>query len=214
MNFAAPVLLIGNGPVDRGAVELVRPFAEAAVAADGGAGTAKRYGLELAAVIGDMDSATPEDLRDNDGKIIRITEQQTTDFEKCLNIINAPLIIGIGFLGGRLDHELAALNALVKADRNIVLIGGEDIVFRLPAYFEAPLPPGMRVSFFPMGVVSGVESKGLEWELNGLQMAPGGLISSSNRVVGPVLQLQNPVQPLLCLLPRAQLAVTLKHFKS
>jgi thiamine pyrophosphokinase len=47
-----------------------------------------------------------------------LPEQDTTDFEKCLYSVAAPLLLGVGFLGGRADHHLAAMNVLVRyADR-------------------------------------------------------------------------------------------------
>ena len=47
-----------------------------------------------------------------------IPEQDSTDFDKCLRHIAAPLVLGVGFLGGRVDHELAAFSTLVtRCDR-------------------------------------------------------------------------------------------------
>ena len=209
MNFGAPVLLVGNGPVDAGAVALAKPCCHHVIAADGGAKAALAYGLEPEAIIGDMDSCPP----DYTANIIRISEQNSTDFEKCLSTINAPLIIGIGFLGGRLDHELAALNALVKSRFNVVLVGEEDLVFRLPETTALTLPVGTRLSTFPMGKVAGVRTTGLAWPLNGLGLSPSGAISTSNRTITPEVTLTNPDQPLLCILPRIHLPATLKPFK-
>ena len=214
MNYSAPILLVGNGPFDTGALKLAQPHCAAVVAADGGAKAALAQGLALAAVIGDMDSC-PADVREMpDVNIIEVSDQSTTDFEKCLGVVKAPVIIGLGFLGGRLDHELAALNTLVRSSQNVVLIGEVDLVFRLPKSATLSLPVGTRISTFPMGVVAGVTSTGLEWPLNGLTLAPGATISTSNRTTTPQITLTNPNQPLLCILPRSHLPATLKLFKS
>lgn len=210
MIFRAPVLLLGNGPVQASAVALARPHCEAVVAADGGGKAALALGLAPEVVIGDMDSCPP----DYQGKIIRIAEQDSTDFEKCLATVNAPLFLGIGFLGGRLDHELAALNALIKTPQNVVLIGQEDLVFRLPEITRLRLPVGTRISTFPMGRVAGVTSSGLAWPLDGHKFSPSTGISTSNRTTAPEITLTNPAQPLLCILPREHLPATLKLFKS
>ncbi len=212
MIFEAPVLLVGNGPVAASA--LAQPHCGAVVAADGGADAALAHGLVLAATIGDMDSASPEKSANQYGEIIRIAEQDSTDFEKCLRAIQAPLFLGVGFLGGRLDHELAALNALIKTPQNVVLIGEVDLVFHLPQTTRLTLPVGTRISTFPMGKVAGVTSTGLEWPLDGLQLSPSGSISTSNRSTAPEITLINPNQPLLCILPREHLPATLKLFKS
>ncbi len=213
MKFEAPVLLVGNGPADAGAVALARPFCQAVVAADGGAKAALAQGLALAATIGDFDSCTEMPAGWDYGKIIRIPEQDSTDFEKCLSVLSAPLILGVGLLGGRLDHELAALNALVKTPQNVVLVGAEDVVFRLPGATTLALPVGTRISFFPMGGVRGVHSTGLAWPLDGMALSPQTAISISNRTTAPEIHLSNPGQPLLCILPRSHLGATLKRFK-
>ncbi len=214
MIFAAPVLLVGNGPVDAGAISLGRSFCKHVVAADGGATAALAHGLKLEATIGDMDSSADNKTPETHGEIIHIFAQDDTDFEKCLSVITAPLILGIGFLGGRLDHELAALNALVKTVHSVVLIGEEDLVFRLPAATKLSLPIGTRLSVFPMGPVSGVKSEGLAWPLNGLSLSANGKIGTSNITTAPEITLSNPGQPLLCILPREHLLATLKLFKS
>ncbi len=210
MKFSAPVLLVGNGPVDSAAFKLAQPHYEAVLAADGGAKAALDHGLTPQAMIGDMDSA-PADFA---GETLRMPEQDTTDFEKCLSIIKAPLILGVGFLGGRLDHELAALNALVKTPNNIVFIGEEDLVFRLPDTTHLSLPLGTRLSIFPMGPVSGLQSSGLAWPLNALSFAPNANISTSNHTSATQITITNPSQPALCILPRIHLAATLKLFIS
>jgi len=214
MIFNAPVLLVGNGPVDASIIALTHSFCRHTVAADGGANAALAHGLKLDATIGDMDSSADNKTPETHGEIIRIPAQDSTDFEKCLSVISAPLILGIGFLGGRLDHELAALNALVKTQKNVILIGEVDLVFKLPEASHLTLPLGTRLSTFPMGPVSGVKSEGLAWPLDGLAFAPEGAISTSNHTTAPEVTLTNPEQPLLCILPRLHLSATLKLFKS
>ena len=214
MKFEAPVLLVGNGPVDAQMLALATPHCPYVVAADGGANTALAQGLRLAATLGDMDSATLEHPTARYGKIVQIAEQSTTDFEKCLARLEAPLFLGAGFLGGRLDHELAALNAVVKASQNVVLLGQEDLVFKLPDVTKLSLPIGTRFSTFPLGTVRDVNSEGLAWPLDGLKFAPNGGISTSNRTAEPIVAITHKNQPLLCILPRAHLAATLKLFIS
>jgi len=91
------------------------------------------------AIIGDMDSIRSD--IDESVTTVSIAEQNSTDLEKALRSIDAPLLLGIGFLGGRLDHTLAAMHALVAAaDRKVILIGAEDVVFAAPlAWRVAPI---------------------------------------------------------------------------
>lgn len=212
MKFDEPVLLVGNGAIDDGAITLATQIGGPVLAADGGAKAALQYGFKLQATIGDMDSISKVNQDALFGEIIRVTSQDTTDFEKCLSMIQAPLILGVGFLGGRLDHELAALNALVQSAQNVVLIGEVDIVFLLPSHFSVSLPIGTRISLFPMGKVSGVTSTGLKWEISDRVFSPSTGISTSNQIATPNLTIINPKQPLLCILPRAHLTEALKSF--
>lgn len=138
------------------------------------------------AVIGDLDSLDPGDrVWLPDAAIHRVAEQDSTDFVKCLARIAAPLVVGLGFLGARLDHTLAALNALARHDGACLLVGSEDVAFHVAGRVALDLAPGSRLSIFPMAPVTG-RSRGLEWPIDGLTLAPAGRIGTSNRVTGPV----------------------------
>ena len=103
-----------------------------------------------------MDSlADSERLRAAGVPIHAVAEQETTDLEKCLYSVEAPLFVGLGFLGGRIDHHLAAMNALAQEPREA---GGADrrrgSLLPLPAEFAIDLAAGTRVSLFPMAPVA------------------------------------------------------------
>ena len=103
-----PLTLVGGGVASLQDLLEAMTYAPTCIAADGGAKLALEAGVELAAVIGDFDSIgqclsqVPVERR------IHISEQDSTDFEKCMLRIETPLVVGLGFLGGRLDHQLAA----------------------------------------------------------------------------------------------------------
>lgn len=184
----SPVLLVGGGECDNSALEGPARVASKLVAADGGAERLVSLGLMPDAVIGDMDSlsdmvrgALPERV------LHPVAEQDSTDFDKCLRNIEAPLILGYGFLGARLDHQLAAMNVLVRrAARRCVLVGPHDVVCCCPPFLALDtLPRGTRVSLFPLGPASG-RSAGLRWPIEGLKFTPGGVVGTSNESVGPV----------------------------
>ncbi|MCF6273708.1 MAG: thiamine diphosphokinase [Rhodobacteraceae bacterium] len=203
MKFDQPVMLVGGGPLARGVMVQAKGYCGPVVAADGGADTALRFGLSLAGAIGDRDSISPESLHKLAGSYHYDSGQQTTDFEKCLDLIKAPLILGVGFLGGRLDHELAAINALAKfGQKPVVLLGEEDLVFCCPGRLELTLPVGARISFFPMEAVSGLHSTGLAYPLAGLEMAPAGKIGTSNITDAPQQVIKTTRGALLVILPR------------
>jgi thiamine pyrophosphokinase len=204
------VTLIGGGRVDHDDLDLALSHAPVLVAADGGAAAALRAGHDLAAVIGDFDSLRAEDkaLIPPD-RLFPVLEQDTTDFDKALRRISAPLVLAVGFLGDRMDHQLAALNTLVRhADRPCVLIGPTEVIFHVPPDLNVALKPGDTVSLFPMADVTG-RSEGLEWPIQGLTLTPGGRIGTSNRALGPVrLDLDRP--GLLMIAPRGALGAVIR----
>lgn len=200
---AAPVTLIGGGPVTARRLAAALRIAPEIVAADGGADVALPAGREFGAVIGDLDSiASVAALRARCVPVHRIVEQDSTDLEKCLRAVEAPLLVGVGFLGGRIDHQLAALSALVRRpEKKVVLLGARDVCFRCPTELALDLEAGTRVSLFPMGRTRGVVSEGLRWPVGGLEFAPGGLIGTSNAAAGGRVRIGFDTDRMLVILP-------------
>lgn len=203
----APITLIGGAEITEKRLDRARALAPEVVAADSGADAALRHGITPLAVIGDFDSIS-DSVRDSipQDRLHRITDQDTTDFDKCLRNITAPLIIGIGFSGARLDHQLAAYNTLVRnPHRRCILLGSRELVFLAPPSLKLDLKSGTPCSLFPMGAVEGV-SDGLRWPIGGLNFAPDGRVGTSNEATGPVhLSLTAP--KMLVILPKR----TLEH---
>lgn len=201
-----PVTLIGAGAAPDEDIAAARAHAPRVVAADGGAGRALAAGLMPEAVFGDFDSldtatrrALPED------RLHHVPEQETTDFDKALRHTLAPLVLGVGFLGARLDHLLAAQTVLARrADRRCLLIGGADLVFLCPPELSLDLDAGCRVSLYPLAEVRG-RSEGLFWPIDGLTFAPGGVIGTSNRVTEGPVRLSMAAPAMLVILPREAL---------
>jgi thiamine pyrophosphokinase len=199
----APVTLVGGGPVAPAALAAALAVAPEAVAADGGGDVALPGSARFRAVIGDMDSLKdPERLRRAGVPLHRVAEQDTTDLEKCLYSVEAPLFVGLGFLGGRIDHHLAAMNALARyAGTPVVLVGDGELCFLCPELLELDLDAGTRVSLFPMGPVAGVISAGLRWPVAGLAFAPDGRIGTSNEASGGRMRLGFDRRRMLVMLP-------------
>ena len=102
LNFDVPTVLFGASPIGPSVLEIAQKFESWPVlAADGGVNAAINAGLLPQMVIGDMDSVTELDQLPVSVQQIRLSGQDDTDFEKCLRLINAPLIVGIGFLDGQ-----------------------------------------------------------------------------------------------------------------
>lgn len=205
------ITLAGGGPFNGRDLTLCQKRAPVPVAADGGADRLLRLGVMPAAVIGDFDSlslaaraAIPTERQHP------VAEQETTDFDKALRLVEAPFILALGFAGARLDHGLAAFNTLIaRADRRCILIGPKDICFAAPPKLTLDLAVGEPLSLFPMGPVRG-DSKGLEWPISGLDFAPEGRIGTSNRVAARQVELAFDRPGMLVILPRRRLDAAIR----
>jgi len=200
-----PVTLVGGGDVSPADIDMALKLAPKLVAADGGAEAALATGTIPEAVIGDFDSLSvgareqfPAD------RLHHIAEQNSTDFDKALRNIDAPLVIGVGFLGARIDHQLAAMTTLAAhPDRICLLIGTREIVVHLPPHLSCPMTNGDTVSIYPLVPVSG-RSTGLAWPIDGLTLKPRGRIGTSNMATGPVA-IEMAAPGALGIFPRARL---------
>lgn len=202
-----PVTLVGGGDTTAQTLTELLTMAPRLVAADGGAGAALAAGLMPDAVIGDMDSLHPHDRAHLEAsRIHAIAEQDSTDFDKCLLAIRAPLVLGTGFTGPRLDHQMAAFNSLVRHHRQrCILVGPQEVVMLAPPMLRLDLVAGDTVSLFPMAAVE-ASSEGLQWPVRGLHFAPDGRVGTSNRATGPIW-LAVTAPKMLLILPRARLSL-------
>ena len=84
LTFEGLLVIVGGGTVD---FQLIRDLAAAGahlVGADGGADQIVRAGLFPEAIIGDLDSLENVEEWLGRTRLLRIEEQETTDFEKVL----------------------------------------------------------------------------------------------------------------------------------
>lgn len=208
VSFQNGVTLAGGGPFGADDLRAALALAPHPVAADGGADRLMALRTVPEVMIGDMDSLrgeVPEETR-----AFSVTEQDTTDFGKCLARVDAPFFVGVGFLGGRIDHTLAALSVLLThADKRVVLLGEEDVAFVAPTDWRITLEPGVRVSFFPLLPCRGVSSEGLRWPIKSLEMAAGGQIGTSNETVAAQVSARFDRAGAVTILPKRYLEAAL-----
>lgn len=200
VEYTDAVTLLGGAEVPSHHLRMLVDSSRPLICADGGGKTALEFGLNPQMIIGDMDSFSGS----FGGHIVHLPEQDTTDFEKCLYSVHAPFFVGYGFLGGRFDHDLAALNALVKhSNKSVVLVGEQDLCFCCPPKLEIELPQKTRLSIFPMSKVE-MRTDGLQWPLDNLELSPVGRIGTSNKT-------NNPHVSLTCVKGKAIVILPYKH---
>ena len=177
-------ILVGNGACDL--TQLSNSPKGKVIAVDGGLRHVLKAGLTPTAVIGDMDSAELSDLQTAGGNvaILKSEEQDTTDFEKALLALEAPLCLAYGFLGLRIDHMLACLSVLARyTDRHkVILVGADDVVYVTKGPFLMHLASEARLSLWPITPVKFAASSGLAWPVDGLTLAPDGQVATSNQM--------------------------------
>jgi thiamine pyrophosphokinase len=186
----------------RADLETIRSHPANIVAADGGAHHVVAAGRIPDAVIGDFDSLAGLQGDLPPDRLHHIPEQDSTDFEKALSRIRAPLVLGLAFMGARLDHQLAAFHGLIRcAHQPCLLVGENQIAFLAPPDITLELAADSLVSLFPLTRVQAT-SQGLVWPLDGLDLRPGGVIGTSNRSdASSVVRLTSDCPGLLVILP-------------
>ncbi len=186
------LVIVGGGDFDAGLLRRLAGEGALVVGADGGADAAFAAGVTPELVIGDLDSLSDAEAWRGRARVLRIDEQETTDFEKCLYSVEAPVTIALGMTGRRFDHTLAALHAATRygAARRIVLVDAVDAALSLAGPLELDLPAGTRVSVHPLQEVRFAHSDGLIYPLDGLTLAPGVRTGTSNAATGGMVRIE------------------------
>jgi thiamine pyrophosphokinase len=177
-------LIFANGdPPSAELVAELRRDAALLIAADGGADCALALGVQVDAVVGDLDSVSaaartalpPE-------RFHQVRDLDTTDLEKAIVFAiehGCDAIDVVGASGGRTDHALANLSVLtVFRGQADVRIHDELFEIRLVegvATIEAE--PGTVVSLVAVGTCQGLNTSGLRWDLHEytLRFSPYGI---------------------------------------
>lgn len=177
-------ILVGNGACDL--TQLSKSPKGEVIAVDGGLRHVLKAGLTPNAVVGDMDSVELSDLQaaGRNVTIYKSDNQDTTDFEKALLAIEAPVCLAYGFLGLRVDHTLACLSVLARfTDKHkVILVSADDLVHVTKGSFSMHLSAKARLSLWPITPVKFTSSSGLVWPVDGLTLSPDGQVATSNQM--------------------------------
>jgi thiamine pyrophosphokinase len=205
------ICLVGGARISESAFSAAKLFADVFVAVDSGADFLLARDPMPLAVIGDLDSLSNAARHRFGDRLCHIPEQSTTDFEKALTRVAAPCVIALGFTGGRLDHLLAVLGAMVRhPGPPVILVDEDDASFvAQPGETVLCLGSGTRISVMPVSPCRAVTLSGVVWSFADQAMSPDSFTSPSNAALGGRVMLTT-TDPVLVTLPRAQLADALK----
>jgi thiamine pyrophosphokinase len=176
--------------VRRDAVSAV-PEGATVVAADRGLEHAEALGLEVAVVVGDFDSASPEAVAAAERAGVRIerhsVEKDETDLELALDAaleLRPARILVLAGRGGRLDHELSSLLLLAVekyASAQVDALVGEAQVHVVRGTRVLEGVPGELLTLVPAhGAAEGVRTEGLGYPLQGETLEAGSTRGVSN----------------------------------
>ncbi len=190
-SFSSRALLLCNGEPPPG--RLLRQLAKEigyVIAADGGANVARKYGIRLRAIVGDLDSILPSTRRFYASTLqLRIRRQDNTDLEKALDFILAQgfrHVVICGSTGRRVDFTLANVAILWRYSRRVrvELVGDGWRAYPVESRFRMKAKRGSTVSVLPFGVCRGVTLRGLKYPLGNATLAVGQVGVSNTVAAG------------------------------
>jgi len=194
-NTPTAVVLLGGNTADVGSLGVL-PANAVVVAADSGVELARQLGLEVHAVVGDMDSISPTALAALDAlgtEIIRHPiDKNESDAELALRYAiarGAQRVVLVGGGGGRLDHQLALfavmfINELRGVHVEARLAGSRAYAVHDGATVDIECTKGDVIGLLPFGGdAHGVTTCGLQWALSDESLIVTASRGISNRAI-------------------------------
>ena len=213
-DLATIVVIGGNPPVS--SVVNALPAYDFVIAADSGLHRAHTLGLQVNAVVGDMDSVDAQLLDEvrSAGAIIKPapTDKDATDTELALLFAaerGAKRIVVVTGGGGRLDHQLGVLNVLLHprlVDINVEMFWdtAHVLVLRGPGNTMIRGRQGETVGLLPIGAdANGITTDGLAWPLDHETIPAYSTRGVSNELVGTSASISLTQGHLLIIRPDA-----------
>lgn len=147
-------------------------------------------GIKVDVLLGDFDRGfDPEIYKTSQYpiEIVHTPDQNKTDLEKAFDYLidrKMPAVNVVWATGKRADHTITNLTSLVQY-RNllkIVILDDHSKIFLLPNKFEKWYTAQTPISLIPIGVVNGIYSSNLKYELHDDTLTMGYRTGSSNSV--------------------------------
>ncbi|MHA3788955.1 thiamine diphosphokinase [Flavobacterium hauense] len=185
-----PALIIANGA--ECSIELMGQLLEwspLVIVLDNAMPRVLDLGIKVDVLLGDFDNGfDPEVYREQQFplEIVHTPDQEKTDLEKAFDYLidrGFPAANVIWATGRRADHTITNITNIVRyRDKlKIVILDDHSKIFLLPKKFEKWYPAGTPLSLIPIGKVSGVCSKNLQYELEDDELTIGYRTGSSNK---------------------------------
>lgn len=200
----AAIFLNGKHP----SIRIIRRFIQGnclIIAADGGGNYLYKKKIIPDSVIGDMDSLDEDALRffrKRKSAVIHIREQETTDFEKCLNYcvknkIREALVFGATSM--RPDHTMNNFSVMKRFRNKLLvrLITEEFEIFFAAKDLEFEYPRHETISLIGIPTATCVTTKGLRYRLNNEDLTFGHREGSLNQSISGKIKITHKSGDLL-----------------
>ncbi len=164
------------------------------LASDGGYKTAKKMGLEVDVLLGDLDSITRNDVEEARSIGIEVIsfpiDKDKTDGELAVDYaisLDSKEIIILGSFKEELDHALGNLFLLFKiynAGIKSMLLTQNYEIELIDSFKEYIDKIGNEISFIPVSeIVEGLSIKGCKYEINNVSVEMGQTLTLRNLIV-------------------------------
>jgi len=201
------VVFAGGDPLPASVLDAL-PNGAYVIAADSGFDHARRLGVSVDLLVGDLDSISAEGLGLAGDIEQHPTDKNATDLAIALDAASRrkpTRVIVVGGAGGRIDHFLAnaaLLTAPEYAGLLLTWLPGAAVVHVVRDRIELSGSPGDVVSLLPYGgPVRGVSTTGLRWPLTEAVLAPGTSLGVSNQMIDTIATVELKAGVLLTVQP-------------
>ena len=184
-----PALIIANG--ESCSNELLGQLLEWSpfvVVLDGAINRVLELGIKIDVLLGDFDSknhAVEQIQEQQKIEVVHTPDQNKTDLQKGIEFLIARGFDAVNIIwatGRRADHNLSNITDIVRYKSQISIVLHDDYskIFQLPKRYQKWYTKGTALSLMPVGVVQGVTTQGLSYNLQNDTLTLGYRTSSSN----------------------------------
>ena len=180
-------LIIANGILPpKNIVEQIVSTSDYIICADGGANTAKRFGVQPDIILGDMDSISMYTRKHfHRVPFLFIPDQTSTDLEKALDYCIKQRISKVDVLGGigsRTDHTTGTLGCFKKygSKLHLRIFDMEGVITLIRKKVVLKMIFGEKLSLIPLDRCTGVTTKKLKYKLSNAVLELGVAEGISN----------------------------------
>ncbi|MNQ12809.1 Thiamine pyrophosphokinase [compost metagenome] len=186
-----PALIIANGAAcDPELLGQLLEWSPLVVVLDSAIERVIELGIKVDVLLGDFDRGfDPEIYKTSQFpiEIVHTPDQDKTDLEKAFDYLierKIPAVNVVWATGKRADHTITNLTQIVhyRNSLKIVILDDHSKIFLLPTKFEKWYTANTPISLIPIGVVNGISSANLKYELNNDTLTMGYRTGSSNSV--------------------------------